>query len=244
MAGLLLALSLWPTPLTAALGVVAVALLVTALERARLRSSVLGQDLFYVALSGLLAGALQALGPQGAPSGRPFLLDVLLGLLLSDLCSWLSHRLLHRVPWLWRLHAVHHALPELHGLNALHNHPLDALLSTLLGLAPLWLLGLDASVVGAVGALSGAQFWWQHAALPLSFGALDRLFVSPRLHLLHHARDPALGACNYGMVFSLWDALAGTLTPVREAPFALGVEHAPARDTLLDQLRFPSRFRP
>ena len=41
--------------------------------------------------------------------GVPYALSVALGILALDFSEWLSHVILHRVSFLWRLHRIHHS---------------------------------------------------------------------------------------------------------------------------------------
>src|SRR6266508_3836212 len=41
-------------------------------------------------------------------------------------------------------------------------------------------------------------------------GLLSRLIVTPRLHGIHHARDPRLRESNWSNGLALWDVLHGT----------------------------------
>jgi sterol desaturase/sphingolipid hydroxylase (fatty acid hydroxylase superfamily) len=55
---------------------------------------------------------------------------------------------------------------------------------------------------------------FSHANVRFGFGRrLEKLFVDPRFHRLHHmvvdAHRPQLHNCNYGQVFSVWDVLFG-----------------------------------
>ena len=48
-----------------------------------------------------------------------------------------------------------------------------------------------------------------HSNLLLNLGSFEPLFITPRLHRLHHV--PATTEKNYGTILSLWDRLAGSL---------------------------------
>ncbi|MBY2967997.1 sterol desaturase family protein, partial [Rhizobium leguminosarum] len=67
---------------------------------------------------------------QDAPhldlAGRlPSWAHVLLFLVLSDFLSYWQHRLMHRLPVLWRLHEFHHAAEEFNALTSSREHPLE-----------------------------------------------------------------------------------------------------------------------
>ncbi len=239
-----------PTPLVAAAVVGGSGLVVLALERAipfrrewwPTRRDWL-QGVAYLALSTAIAALLQWLLARHAPTPRPYAeraLWIAGGLLAMDLGAYVAHRALHRLRFLWPIHAVHHGLPRVFFLNALHNHALDIAVSTLAGLAPLVALGVPAELVGAIGAVGVAHFWFQHANADLRLGWLNRIVSGPELHRWHHALDKREADVNYGMVFAIWDVLLGTWR-APGAPSAIGVEHAPPMSTLVEQALAPFR---
>ena len=59
----------------------------------------------------------------------PYALEVLVAVLVLDLAIYWQHRLMHRVPLLWRLHRVHHADPDFDLTTAQRFHTLEILLS-------------------------------------------------------------------------------------------------------------------
>lgn len=161
--------------------------------------------------------------------------------LVADLAFFFSHWLQHRVPLLWEFHKVHHSAPVLQPFTVFRRHPVDvvveASLSGMLVGAVLgvfgWMSGgsldvysiLGVNVVLFVFLLAG--FNLQHSHVWLSFGPLDRLFISPATHQLHHDDDPRHHGRNLGNMLAIWDALAGTLVRPRGRPplrFGLGGE--------------------
>jgi sterol desaturase/sphingolipid hydroxylase (fatty acid hydroxylase superfamily) len=47
----------------------------------------------------------------------------------------------------------------------------------------------------------------------MSYGRwLNKIFLCPHYHQLHHSIDPKHYNRNYGLLFSVWDAMFGTLT--------------------------------
>ncbi|HKO50503.1 MAG TPA: sterol desaturase family protein [Polyangiaceae bacterium] len=131
--------------------------------------------------------------------------------------SYGIHRLLHRVPWLFRLHRVHHTSHELGWIDAFRQHPLEFLLFQLFGNLPAVLL------FGRAGQISlwlnvGFRLWtaWLHASVPLRLGPLEYLLTSPRMHHRHHraiAAEAGSGrpeTVNYGGLLSGFDWLFGT----------------------------------
>lgn len=209
----------------------------------------------YAALSDVAArhvsAALVAAGlSQGSlPFSHP-LATVAAYLVVRDLIEYFIHRLLHRVPSLWRIHAVHHAPTSMGVLVHLRYHPLETVVYRTLEFVPMWLLGFGAGDFFAAHAFALVVGHLNHANLRLPLGPLRYVLNSSAMHLVHHARElpPGVRAgangVNFGLTLSLWDFVFGTAfvpDPV-EAPIALGfegVERYPERiaDAMLEPFR-------
>lgn len=192
---------------------------------------------------GALAAAMAA--PQGPLSALPVWLAAVPLLLARSLGTYGLHRLFHVVPLLWRIHCVHHADPEFDLSTGLRNHPLEALAALLTAAGITWLLAPPPVAVVAVDALILSAAFWTHAAVPLPprlAAMVERLFVTPRLHLIHHSRDSADHDRNFGDLFVLWDRLFGTFKPARDKAIRVGLngEDTGAR-SLWRQLLLPFR---
>lgn len=131
--------------------------------------------------------------------------------------SYGIHRLLHEIPWLFRMHRVHHTSRELGWMDAFRQHPLEFFLFQFLGNLPAVLL------FGRAGQLSlwlnvGLRLWtaWLHAKAPIALGPLEYVLTSPRMHHQHHRTRPRRGpreraeTVNYGGLLSGFDWLFGS----------------------------------
>jgi sterol desaturase/sphingolipid hydroxylase (fatty acid hydroxylase superfamily) len=113
-----------------------------------------------------------------------------LALLSLDWSLFLWHRLLHKVPFLWRFHNVHHTDLDLDTSTALRFHFGELTLSAvyrsaqivILGISPLELIVFELAVTGF------AQFHHSNLRLPAN---LDRLLkpiiMTPKMHGIHHS---------------------------------------------------------
>ncbi len=143
----------------------------------------------------------------------PLWLAIPAAVLLLDLAIYWQHRLMHRLPWLWRLHRVHHTDPGFDVTTGVRFHPLEIMLSMLIKLGLVWLLGPHplAVLIFELLLASGALFTHSDFALPRW---LDRrlrwLLVTPSMHRIHHSTWQPETDSNYGFHLSVWDRLFGS----------------------------------
>lgn len=144
----------------------------------------------------------------------------------DDLTRYLLHRLMHRVPALWELHKVHHSAEVLTPFTLQRVHPLEGFAMAIRGSITLglitglfiWLfpgrvqasLVLGVDVISFAFAALGANL--RHSHVWLSYGpVLERVFISPAQHQVHHSEDPEHYDRNYGAALALWDWMFGSL---------------------------------
>jgi sterol desaturase/sphingolipid hydroxylase (fatty acid hydroxylase superfamily) len=174
-------------------------------------------------IESVAAGAMP--GIRTWVASRPFWLQALLAVVLGDLGIYLTHRLEHTVPSLWRFHAVHHSAEELDWLVAFRFHPLDLFLMRVGSLAPLVMLNVSATAIAAFVAIYGWQSWLVHANVRLSYGPLRWAIASPAFHHWHHAADHEAFNRNYSTIFAAWDVVFGTIyLPHGRYPSGYGTE--------------------
>jgi sterol desaturase/sphingolipid hydroxylase (fatty acid hydroxylase superfamily) len=173
----------------------------------------------------------------------PFAAQVVLAIVVGDFGIYVTHRLAHAMPGLWRFHAVHHSAEELDWLVALRTHAVDLLLSRIGSLGPLVALNVSPSAIGVFIAIFGWQSWLVHANVRLSYGPLRWLFVSPDFHHWHHCAEREAHDRNYASILACWDVLFGTVhLPEGRRPLRYGVdEHVPAG--YIERLIHPFRRR-
>jgi sterol desaturase/sphingolipid hydroxylase (fatty acid hydroxylase superfamily) len=160
-----------------------------------------------------------------------------------DLSRYVVHRLLHAVPFLWAFHKVHHSAEVLTPVTLYRAHPIESLLFSLRGvLVAAGLMGLffyffggaatqydlvGINALGFVFNLMGANL--RHSHIWIGYGPwLERLFISPAQHQLHHARGPDGFNRNFGTWLAIWDWALGSLRLSgrrRSLQFGLAPEH-------------------
>lgn len=133
-------------------------------------------------------------------------------LLAFDFLSYVSHRLSHSVPFLWRFHQVHHNDSILDFTTSFREHfgqTLFTLFMTLLGLFLLNPPGTQFRLYLWI-AFSISLFAHSNLILPRFLErALGSFLVTPGFHRHHHAHTTK-SASHFGAIFTFWDSLFST----------------------------------
>lgn len=133
--------------------------------------------------------------------------------LVLGLEDYITHRLMHAVPFLWRLHAVHHSDTEFDLTTTYRNHPLAALVLMLLRLPVIAALGVPVSVLMAYEALRIAQNLFSHSNIRLP-ETVDRylrwVLVTPDFHRTHHCSQRTFTDSNFSAVLPWFDYAFGS----------------------------------
>jgi sterol desaturase/sphingolipid hydroxylase (fatty acid hydroxylase superfamily) len=122
-----------------------------------------------------------------------------------DACNWVAHLANHRVRALWRFHELHHSQEDMNVLTVFRTHPLIHV-SYLIALVPAIVLLANGAMSTTLLVVYGATVAFAHSNTNLGFGPLDRIFVSPNFHRLHHRLDGPQDV-NLGFALTIWDQL-------------------------------------
>lgn len=145
--------------------------------------------------------------------GLPYWLSFIAALLLLDLLLYGQHVLTHRVSILWALHKVHHCDREIDVTTALRFHPLEILLSMVLKISVVLILGAPILAVIVFEIILSSAAIFNHSNLYFSDrvdALLRKLFVTPKMHRIHHSVAFDEHNHNFGFSISLWDRLFNT----------------------------------
>ncbi|GAB3787853.1 sterol desaturase family protein [Spirosoma horti] len=155
---------------------------------------------------GLLNWLLPHTGIRGWVGG-------ILGFLAFDYAYYWWHYATHKVPLLWRFHNVHHTDLDMDVSTAVRFHFGELLLSVLFRVALVGVLGISfwSAIVYEVFFDTAAQFHHANWRLPARVERLlNTLFVTPRMHGIHHSIVRDEFNSNWGTLFSVWDRLHKT----------------------------------
>lgn len=153
------------------------------------------------------------------PSFKVQVVCAVLVFLVIEFANYLSHYMQHYVPVLWELHKVHHSATFLNPLTAKRGHPLSVVFDGIvrgliagipvglfkiifgLGVTETLLLYASANKLGSMITLDTLK----HSHFPVSFGWLEAVFISPRMHHIHHSSNARHWDKNLGVNLSIWD---------------------------------------
>ncbi|MCL6264134.1 sterol desaturase family protein [Craterilacuibacter sp. RT1T] len=128
----------------------------------------------------------------------------------QDFLYYGFHRASHRVRWLWAAHSVHHSSTRMNFSTAFRQslmYPVAGMWAFWLPLA--WLGFPPQAVVGIVLINLAYQFYIHTQAIP-HLGAFEKLFNTPSIHRVHHAKNPRYIDRNFAGVLVVWDRLFGS----------------------------------
>ena len=174
-----------------------------------------------------------------------------------DFGRFVSHSLLHEVPFLWEFHKVHHSAQVLTPITAFRFHPVDGIIrascqSISTGCAT-WLFVNMAGVTVELYFFMGlhALLWISslagnlcHSSVWITYGPTwGKWFISPAHHQIHHSVDERHLGFNRGSDLAIWDRLYGTLyvpTGPRECfQYGLGAADTEAEHSIGKMLLAP-----
>lgn len=129
-----------------------------------------------------------------------------------DFAYYWIHRAEHRVRVLWASHMIHHSMEGFTFTSAVRLPWMESLYKPFL---VLWvpLLGFHPAAFAAMGALVLLAGQLQHTEVGRRPTVLDRVFVTPSAHRVHHGSNPEYLDKNFGSMLIVWDHLFGTYAP-------------------------------
>lgn len=158
------------------------------------------------------------------PSLPPILAGAIVFVAADFLAYWM-HRVIHQ-RWIWPVHRWHHMPDALYWLSGSRGTVLHGIFLFGAPAALLHLLGADLVPETSFWIAFGVVFnllhnHWAHSNTDLAPRWMEPIFVTPRIHRIHHASEPRLRDRNFGFVFSLWDRMFGTYAD----PNVVGTEY-------------------
>jgi sterol desaturase/sphingolipid hydroxylase (fatty acid hydroxylase superfamily) len=178
-------------------------------------------------------------------------------IILKDLFTYLTHFLMHKIPFLWEFHKIHHSATTLNPITQYRIHPVELIINNAVGICIFGLtmgvfdyfsnnqiheiVFLGANVLSLAFLFFGSNLRHSHVKLKY-FNKLENLIISPRQHQIHHSDNEAHFDKNLGSKLAIWDWFFGTLIKsksVDKIKFGLGKEDNKNYDSFIKNLYMP-----
>jgi sterol desaturase/sphingolipid hydroxylase (fatty acid hydroxylase superfamily) len=135
----------------------------------------------------------------------------IIAFLLYDLSYYWMHRMHHEIKILWATHSVHHHGEDYNLATALRQTSTGWLWKWIFYM-PMIILGVPGEVFVTVAGINLVYQFWVHTEHIGHLGFLEKIFITPMNHGIHHAKNKEYIDANYGGVFIIWDRMFGTYT--------------------------------
>ena len=178
-----------------------------------------------------LGRGLEVLGYYYMATLIPYQLTDYLGLfwvvfiafiLLDHQFYWL-HNLHHKIPLLWYIHEVHHQGEHFNSSLGIRNSWFSSI-SSLPFFLPLVFLGIPVEVFVLVSSIHYFVQFYNHNDVIKHPKWMEKVFITPSLHKVHHGVNREYLNKNCGGTFSIWDRIYGThQQELEEVPVKLGL---------------------
>lgn len=179
--------------------------------------------------------------PQHMENGWLWAGILLATVVIADACNFIVHYAEHKIRLLWEFHKVHHSTLFLIRISNRRIHPAQEIIDAGLimlsvgawlgGMSYLFdlpirdnlLLGVDAYFLANLLSF----YHLRHSHIPMAYGWLEYIFLSPAQHQQHHSVEEKHWDHNFGLLLSCWDQMAGTfLRAEPKRDFRLGLPPA------------------
>ncbi len=178
----------------------------------------------------------------------PVWMSFIASFLFLDFFQYLSHRLHHAVPLLWRVHRLHHSDPNVDSFTTVLHHPLEVVVGFVGVIVLAVMFDVPTIVLTAYSITFGlhAAFTHLNVALPSSLDCwIKWAVVTPNFHRVHHALDMKNSNSNYGSLFVFWDYFFSTVSQETRGEMVFGIsrDQTPQHDSIVTYLANPLKYK-
>jgi sterol desaturase/sphingolipid hydroxylase (fatty acid hydroxylase superfamily) len=135
--------------------------------------------------------------------------------LMWELSYWIWHYLGHRVRLFWCMHAPHHAPAQMNLTVAWVHFFAEGYYTAAVQVPLLMIFGVSPGMVAIILVIDGTWGTFIHCGEGAfkngRLGWMEKLFITPSHHRVHHARNPLYIDTNFCVLLPFWDWLFGTL---------------------------------
>ncbi len=152
--------------------------------------------------------------------------SVILLLLIQDFVFYWFHRIGHTLNIFWAAHMPHHSSEEMNLSVGVRASFTQRLFQFLFFDWVLVLMGFSPDMVYAVAGIHLLIAYWHHTRLIDKLGWIEKIFVTPSHHRVHHGVNPQYLDKNFSEFLIIWDRMFGTYAE-EEEEVCYGLTHPP-----------------
>lgn len=160
-------------------------------------------------------------------------------LVLVDFTFYWMHRFDHEIRFFWAVHVTHHSSEEFNFTTGFRSSVFEPIYRFVYFIPLVW---FGFRPLDILFMYSATQIWgtFVHTRLIGKMGWLERIFVTPSHHRVHHASNARYLDKNMGMFLIIWDKLFGTfqkeLSETEYEPIRFGITKNPDKQNALTVL--------
>jgi sterol desaturase/sphingolipid hydroxylase (fatty acid hydroxylase superfamily) len=146
--------------------------------------------------------------------------NVAASIVILDFLGWWWHYATHKLKPLWRVHQVHHSDLELNFSTTYRTHWAETAAEIAARMAQYAIVGPSLVAIAIYELLIILLSQYQHVDVKMPErweSRLSAVFITARMHYVHHSTSPDDYGSNYGFIFSCWDAMLGTYRTFEQA---------------------------
>ena len=141
----------------------------------------------------------------------PMAVRAIVSYVIGDFLAWFHHFARHKVKPFWFFHAIHHSQPEINVFTEARRHVMEHIVAFSLVFIPSLILQVNFSTIVWLPLFHEWYKHIYHANLKTNYGFLKYFMVTPQFHRIHHSMEPQHQDKNFGVIFTFWDRIFGTL---------------------------------
>lgn len=130
-----------------------------------------------------------------------------LGFVISDFIGFLLHRYLYHGVLFKYFHSVHHNGDVVRWHSAYRFNPFELVLTTSIIYMLFYPIGIPPELFYKLSLYNLLINYLNHSELPLGHPLIEKFFVTPNYHVIHHSVEPSDQRSNFGGVFTIWDTI-------------------------------------
>lgn len=151
-------------------------------------------------------------------------LTYIIAFIVIDFYGYWNHRWAHQINFFWNKHAIHHSSEEFNLACALRQTVSSFVNLFTFLLVPAAVIGVPAKVIAITLPIQLFLQFWYHTKHIKKMGFLEKIFVTPSHHRVHHAINPEYMDKNHSQIFIVWDKWFGTFQQERDdVPAVFGI---------------------